>query len=207
MAKIEWKTHLERFRDPRLFGGFNKRPDGTWLIQVDINPRNGNNRFPEPGEEVIVPVKGEDHSFRVIERIYPPALPADPPNKDELYSWWTFEPVADSNSEESERLTSMKNKQGADIMNPGHQTPRYDIPFDQEAVEAPRELTEEDYASVDNATNQRVIEEIRRLRAEGVPMPEIMQRAKQMLDDHLLGKNASIDRAAMPNEHLGWYAN
>lgn len=110
--------------------------------------------------------------------------------------------------ENNDRLTSMKNKKGADIMNPGHQTPRYDAPFDQEPAD--QEFTDEDYASVSPEVNEKVIKFIREMRAAGVPMPEIMRQAREMIEASIAaGKGVDTDiinqRFAMPNEHLGWY--
>jgi len=231
MAKIEWKTPFDRFRDQRLLGGFSKQPDGTWLVQIGINPRNGNSRFPDPGEEVIVPVKGEDHSFRVLERIYPPMLPADPAGRDELYSWWTFEPVADSNSGESERLTSMSYKLDKTLNDVLREqmiaggVPESEVaPSIKDIEEAMdkrlkksnfgnEEFTDEDYASVKPELNNKLRELIKHMRDAGVPHQEIMNQVQEIIEASIsankhmaYSENAvSIDRSSIPDEHLGWH--
>lgn len=209
-AKIEWNTPFERYSDPRLIGGFNKQDDGSWLIQVSINNRGGNTRFPEPGDEVIVPVKGEDHSFRVLERVYPKdeSYRVD----DDLYSWWTFEAIPD-NIEENANITNMEDntKTGADILNTPSETPRFDVPFEQpEEAPVESEYTDEEYASVPQEVNDQIINLIREMRAAGTPMPEIMRHAREIIEAWISSNRHSassveIERTTMPLEHLGWY--
>lgn len=212
MAKIEWKTPFDRFRDQRLLGGFSKQPDGTWLVQIGINPRNGNSRFPDPGEEVIVPVKGEDHSFRVLERIHPPMLPADPAGRDELYSWWTFEPVADSNSGESERLTSMSYKLDKTLNDVLREqmiaggVPESEVAPSIEDIEEAMDkrlkksnLTDEDYASLSPEVNQSIVKIIREMRAAGASEEQIMAEVTDIVNH---AAEANSLRSSMPDDHI-----